>query len=94
MARCLVIVSRDQPGLFERLTAIYGEDEWIEIRLDRRHGEARIAMGCGSDRRAPPSPHTDLHEHRFIVIPRVYRREGLTDDTPGSAADCTDSARP
>ena len=94
MARCLVIVARDQPGLFERLTAIYGEDEWIEIRLDRRHGEPRIASGSAFDRRSPPRPHTDLREHRFIVIPRYYCREGLTDDPPGSAADCTDSARP
>ena len=69
MARCLVIVSRDQPGLFERLTSIYGEDEWIEILLDRRHGEPWIAMGCGPDRRSPPSAQTDLRAHGYMTIP-------------------------
>ena len=73
MARCLIIVSRDQPELFQRLTALYDQEEWIDILLDRRHEKPWIAMGCGPDRRSPPSPHTDLHEHRFIVIPRMYR---------------------
>jgi hypothetical protein len=78
MARCLVIVSRDQPALLERSTSLYRDEEWLEILLDRRHGEPGIAMGCEPDRRSPPSPHTDLHEHRFIVIPRVYREPSLS----------------
>ena len=78
MARCLVVVSRDQPGLFERLTSLYGHEEWIEIVLDRRHGGPGIAMGSGPDRCSPPSAHTDLHDHPFIVIPQVYREPPLS----------------
>lgn len=69
MARCLVIISRDQPGLFERLTSIYRDEEWIDILLDRRHGEPAIGRGSGPDRRFPPRPETDLQDHGFIVIP-------------------------
>ena len=83
MARFLVIVSRDQPGQFARLTSLYGDEAWLEILLDRRHGEAGIAMGSGPDRRSPPSPQTDLRERGYIVIPRSSRREPVTDDTPG-----------
>jgi hypothetical protein len=73
MARCLVIVARDQPELFERLTSIYRDEEWIEILVDRRHGAPGPEMASGSDRRSPPTPQTDLREHAFIVIPRLYR---------------------
>jgi len=78
MARCLVIVSRDQPGQLARLTALYGDEEWLDIFLDRRHGDHGTGMGSGPDRRSPPSPHTDLHEQRLIVIPRVYREPLLS----------------
>jgi hypothetical protein len=78
MARCLVIVSRDQPALFERLTSLYRDEEWLEILLDRRHGDPGTGMGCEPDRRSPPSLHTDLHKHAFIVIPRVYREPLLS----------------
>jgi hypothetical protein len=35
MARCLVIVSPEERGLFERLTALYRDEEWIDILPDR-----------------------------------------------------------
>ena len=93
MPRFLVVVARDQPGLFARLTALYGEEEWLEILYDRRHGDPGTGMGSGPDRRSPPTPRTDLRERGYIVIPRSSRREPVTDDPPGSAADCSDSAR-
>jgi len=69
MARCLVIVSRDQPELFQRLTFLYEQEEWIDILLDRRRGEAGSASASGPERRSPPSPQTDLRERGYIVIP-------------------------
>jgi hypothetical protein len=68
--RCLVIVSRDQPELFERLASIYAQEGWIEVLLDRRHGQLRTGIGNRPDRRSPPSPDTDLQNQGFIVIPR------------------------
>ena len=70
MARCLVIVSREEPELFERLAALYAQEGWIEVRLDRRHGPH--GRGNRPDRRARPSPHMDLQKHGLIVMPRPY----------------------
>ena len=70
MERCLVIVARDQPELFERLASIYAHEGWIEVLLDRRHGPSRTGTGDRPDRRSPPSPATDLQHQGFIVIPR------------------------
>jgi hypothetical protein len=70
MEPCLVIVALDQPELFARLTALYAREPWIEIRLDRRQAAPGTGMGSRPERRSPPSPDTDLHDHGFIVIPR------------------------
>ena len=69
MARCLVIVSRDQPELFQRLTSIYEQEEWIDILLDRRRGAAGLASASGPERRSSPRAQTDLREHGYIAIP-------------------------
>ena len=69
MARCLVIVSRDQPELFQRLTSLYEQEEWIDILLDRRHGDPGIASASGPERRSSPSAQTDLRAHGYITIP-------------------------
>jgi hypothetical protein len=83
VARFLVIVSRDQPGQLARLTALYGDEEWLDIFLDRRHGDHGTGMGSGPDRRSPPSPETDLRERGYIVIRQSSRRAPVTDDTSG-----------
>lgn len=83
MARCLVIVPRDQPGLFERLTSLYRDEAWIAILLDRRHEAPGNAMASGSDRRSPPSSQTDLRERSYLVIRRSSRRAPVADDPPG-----------
>ena len=69
MARCLVIVSREEPELFERLAALYAQEGWIEVRLDRRRGEAGLASASGPERRSSPRAQTDLREHGYIAIP-------------------------
>ena len=70
MLACLIIVSRDQPELLHALLALYGNEEGVEIRLDRRNGQAWTGLGDRPDRRSPPSPDTNLEDHGFIVIPR------------------------
>lgn len=56
--------------LLHALTALYGNEDGVEIRFDQRHGQPRTGMGDELDRRSPPSPDTDLQDHGFIVIPR------------------------
>jgi hypothetical protein len=68
MKRCLVIVSRDEPELFERLISLYAQDDWIEILRDRRQGGPWTEAGATPDRRSPPRPDSDLKDHGFIVI--------------------------
>ena len=70
MTPCLVIVSRDQPELWARLTFTYAHEPDVEVCFDRRQGEPCTGMGDRPDRRSPPSPDTDLQDHGFIVIPR------------------------
>ena len=71
MLACLIIVSRDQPELLHALLALYkGNEEGVEIRLDRRTGQAWTGLGDRPDRRSPPSHDTNLEDHGFIVIPR------------------------
>lgn len=66
----LIIVARDQPELLARLTAIYAHASTVEVRVDRREGQPWTEAGDRPDRRAPPSPDTDIHDHGFIVVLR------------------------
>ncbi len=70
MEPCLVVVARDQPELFARLTAVYAGEEWIEVRLDRRTGQPWAGTGERPNRRASPRLDTDLADHGFVVIAR------------------------
>ena len=68
MEPCLVIVALDQPELFDRLTALYAGETWIEVRHDRRTGQPGTGLGDRPERRAPPSPETDLQAHGFMML--------------------------
>ena len=70
MFPCLIIVSRDQPKLLYALISLYGHEDEVEIRFDRRQGLPWTGRGDRPDRRSPPIPDTDLLDHGFIVIPR------------------------
>jgi len=70
MFPCLIIVSRDQPKLLHALISLYGHEDGVEIRFERRDGLPRTGTSDRPDRRSPPSPDTDLQDHGFIVIPR------------------------
>ena len=70
MLPCLIIVSRNQPELLHALIALYGHEDGVEIRSDRRQGLPWPGMGNQPNRRSPPNADTDLQDHGFIVICR------------------------
>ena len=70
MFPCLIIVAREQPELLHALIALYGQEDGVEIRFDRRQGLPWPGMGNQPDRRSPPNADTDLQDHGFIVICR------------------------
>jgi len=70
MYPCLIIVSREEPGLLRALMGLYGHESGVQIRYDRRHGLPWSGPGETPARRSPPSLDTDLKDHGFIVIPR------------------------
>ena len=71
MERCLIIVTRDQPELLARLAFLYAHATEVEVCFDRRQGHPWLGSGARPDRRLGPRPETDLHEHGFMVIPRL-----------------------
>jgi hypothetical protein len=76
--KVLIIVARNRPELLARLTAIYAHSSRVEVRVDRRQGQPWSGPDDRPDRRAPPSPDTDLHDRGVIAAPRFY----LAVDTP------------
>jgi hypothetical protein len=70
MERYLVIVSRDRPDLFQRLSAAYGHKVEVKILLDRRE---RKRGEYGVDRRSPRRAKMDFGSQGYIVIPQHER---------------------
>jgi hypothetical protein len=70
MFPCLIIIARDQPELLHALIALYGHENRVEIRFDRRQGLPWTGTGDRPDRRSSPCPDTDLLDRGFIVILR------------------------
>lgn len=70
MEPCLIIVGRDQADLFNRLTALYTGEDWIEIRLDRRTGQPWSGTGACPNRRAAPHRHAELTAHGLAMVTR------------------------
>ena len=62
--RCLFIVARDQPGLWDHLRRDFAEDEEVQVILDRRRDPERRRAG----RRRPPSIDTDLRYRSFVIL--------------------------
>ncbi len=54
--RWLVIVKRDQRDLYDRLSALFGNDPRVEIILDRRAAESPEEAARWHERRKPLSP--------------------------------------
>ena len=59
--------------------SLYGHEDGVQIRFDRRQGLPRPGPGNPPDRRSrTESLDTDLHDHGFIVI----RRPGIVSPAP------------
>jgi len=72
--RCLFIVARDQPGLWDHLRRDFAEDEEVQVILDRRGDERRLSVQARdperrqAGRRRPPSIDTDLRYRSFVIL--------------------------
>ncbi len=71
--RCLFIVARDQPDLWDRLRKDFAEDKEVHVILDRRRGERRQRVQPPTrerrwDYRRRASIDTDLRYRSFVII--------------------------
>ncbi len=77
--RGLIIVSRDQPELWEALKREFGQSDEIRVILDRRRGERRMMDGVdvpnrrGRDRRNMPRIEDDLRTRKYVLVRPHYR---------------------
>jgi hypothetical protein len=77
--RGLIIVSRDQPELWETLAREFGRSQEIRVILDRRYGERRKAEQSyapdrrGSERRSMPRIEEDLRARQYVLARPHYR---------------------
>jgi hypothetical protein len=75
----LIIVSRDQPELWEALKQEFGGSDEIRVILDRRHGERRqversdVEDRRGRDRRNLPRIEDDLRTRKYVLVRPHYR---------------------
>lgn len=74
VVRLLFIVARDHPELWHHLRRDFGDDEEVQVILDRRRGERRCQIRAReperrrADRRRPPAIEKDLRYHSFVII--------------------------
>ena len=72
--RCIFIVARDQPALWDHLRRDFAEDKEVQVTLDRRGVERRQSVRAHdaerrrAARRRPPSIDTDLRYHSFVIL--------------------------
>ena len=77
--RGLIIVSRDQPALWQALRHEFGHSEDIRVILDRRKGERRQGDRVytpdrrGIDRRSLPRIEDDVHSRQYVLVRPHYR---------------------
>ncbi len=70
MERCLIIVSRDRPDLWQELNQNYAQAEGVDIILDRRGWRRWTFPPDDTDRRSPSSIGSDFPAEGFVVVPR------------------------
>jgi len=61
--RWIILVARDQPDLFAHLVRSFGNDDKVEVILDRRK----------DSRRNPPRVEERLRSHGAVVVKRFVR---------------------
>jgi len=71
MDRCLIVVSRDRPELWQELRQNYAQAEGVEIILDRRQGQQWALSEDGTDRRSLLTVGPDVQGQGFMVVPRL-----------------------
>jgi hypothetical protein len=77
--RGLIIVSRDQPDLWQALTQEFGQSQEIRVLLDRRQGERRKDNQAhapdrrGADRRSLPRIEDDVRSRQYVLVRPHYR---------------------
>ena len=79
IVRGLIIVSRDQPDLWQALTQEFGQSQEIRVLLDRRQGERRKDNQAhapdrrGADRRSLPRIEDDVRSRQYVLVRPHYR---------------------
>lgn len=77
--RGLIIVSRDQPDLWQALAREFGQSQEIRVLLDRRQGERRRDNQAhtpdrrGADRRSLPRIEDDVRSRQYVLVRPHYR---------------------
>lgn len=77
--RGLIIVSRDQPDLWQALSREFGQSQEIRVLLDRRQGERRKDNQThtpdrrGADRRSLPRIEDDVRSRQYVLVRPHYR---------------------
>lgn len=69
MWRWLVIIARDRSELWPTWSRLDTHTGRMEIHFDRRCGRRWAGPGECPNRRAQPTPETDLVRRGFLVIP-------------------------
>ena len=70
MDRCLIIVSRKRPELWQELRQNYAQAQGIEIILDRRQWQRWTRPSGDSDLRSPAHIDLQLQSKGFAVVSR------------------------
>lgn len=79
VVRGLIIVSRDQPDLWQALAHEFGQSQEIRVLLDRRRGERRKDSLAhtpdrrGGDRRSLPRIEDDVRSRQYVLVRPHYR---------------------
>ena len=74
MIRALVVVTRNQPDLWQSLTRHLAANEDVQVLLDRRQGERRQRVQTyeldrrGLDRRRPPRIENDVCSRQYVIV--------------------------
>ena len=78
--RCLFIVARDQPGLWDHLRKDFAEDKEVRVFLDRRRGERRQCVQSQEPerRRAGRRRHQGIdHDLRYRSFVIIHEQQGV-----------------
>jgi hypothetical protein len=70
MDRRLIVVSRSQPELWQRLKQHYAHVQGVDIILDRRQWQGWTRPRQDADHQSPSRSDMELQNQGFLIIPR------------------------